>query len=368
MGSIAVREKIRGLKNMMFARRQFLPFMLFAAGLTMFVCPRQLPAQSSAKRIIVDSKGNGDYRSIQAALNSLPDSSASPSTIFIRTGVYKEKVYIDKHNIIIEGEDKAGTIITQAIARDAWRCLHNDDWGVATVNLDGNDISFRNLTIINSYGFDWKADITMDCPLDTVTKKKVITRGGHQMAVRTMNSTRIKFINCNLKSFGGDTVSPWNVDNGLFYFKDCDMEGAVDFYCPRGWAYAENCRFRAHGGSAAIWHDGSRHESSKTVLKNCSFTGFDGFNLGRYHRDAQFYLVNCRFAKNMADRDIFLVPTTNTIRWNRRVYYYNCHREGGDYSWHKDNLITSAEKVKASEITANWTFGNKWKPEETVDR
>jgi pectinesterase len=349
-------------------RKHFFLLLALSSVVAGFVCPCKLTAQSFAKKIIVDSKGKGNFRSVQAALNSLPDSSASPRTIFIRNGIYKEKIYIDKHNIIIEGEDKKNTVITQAIARDAWRCLHNDDWGVATVNIDGNDISFKNLTIINSYGFDWKADITIDCPADTVTKTKLITRGGHQMAVRTMNSTRVKFISCILKSFGGDTVSPWNVDNGMFYFKDCDMEGAVDFYCPRGWAYAENCRFKAHGGTAAIWHDGSRHEDSKTVLKNCSFTGFDGFNLGRYHRDAQFYLLDCRFARNMADRDIFLVPTTNTIRWSRRVYYYNCHREGGDYSWHKNNLNTSAENVTAAELTANWTFGGRWKPEGTDDR
>jgi pectinesterase len=43
------------------------------------------------------------------------------------------------------GMDK--TIISQSIARDAWRCEHEDDWGVATVNLDScNSINFKNLT------------------------------------------------------------------------------------------------------------------------------------------------------------------------------------------------------------------------------
>ena len=31
-------------------------------------------------------------------------------------------------------------------------------------------------------------------------------------------------------------------------------------------------------GPAAIWHDGSVNPDSKTVLINCSFEGFDGFN------------------------------------------------------------------------------------------
>ena len=40
----------------------------------------------------------------------------------------------------------------------------------------------------------------------------------------------------------------------------------------------------------------------------------------------------------MADQDIYLVPTTNMIQWGRRVYYFNCHRKGGDYAWHANNL------------------------------
>ena len=165
--------------------------------------------------------------------------------------------------------------------------------------------------------------------------------------------------------YGGDTVSPWNVQEGMFYFKDCIIEGGVDFYCPRGWAWAENCHFISHTGVAAIWHDGSRYEDSKTVLKNCTFEGFDGFNLGRYHRDAQFYLINCTFPENMADKDIYLVPTTNIIQWGRRVYYYNCHRKGGDYTWHKDNLHMAKGAPTADQITTNWLFAGKWQPATT---
>jgi pectinesterase len=180
------------------------------------------------------------------------------------------------------------------------------------------------------------------------------------MAVRTMNSTRLKAVNCHFIAYGGDTVSPWEVENGLWYFKDCIMEGGVDFYCPRGWAWAENCEFIAKSGTAAIWHDGSQHEDSKTVLVNCRFNGYDGFLLGRYHRDAQFYLINCRFAKNMRDSVIYRVPTSNSIQWGHRVYYYDCHREGGnDFKWHSDQLPAG---IKASDITVSWVFKNKWDP------
>ena len=321
-------------------------------------------AQPVNKRILVSKDGRGDFKSIQGAINSLADSAATARVIFIRNGTYNEKIYLQKHNVVLLGENREKTIITQAISRDEWRCLHNDDWGVATMNVDGNDISLQNLTLINSYGFDSKKDRVIYCPSDTTaTKQKPIRPTSHQMALRTMNATRLQAVNCRFTAYAGDTVSPWNVDQGMFYFKDCIMEGGVDFYCPRGWALAENCTFITHSGDAAIWHDGSKHKDSKTVLLNCSFEGYDGFRLGRYHRDAQFYLVNCRFAGNMADRKIYLVPTANEIKWGERIYYYNCHRTGGDYAWFADNLSSAPGNVKPSEINIQWVFEHKWNPQ-----
>lgn len=315
------------------------------------------------KAIVVDVNGKGNFRSIQDAINSLPDSSATPRIIHILPGTYNEKIFITKHNIILQGDDKDKTIIAQDIARDEWRCDHADDWGVATMNINGSDITLMNLTIANDYGFHVKENKTVSCASDTSpAHQKIIRNDGHQMALRTIKATRMKAINCRFRAFAGDTVSPWNVDVGMFYFKDCDMEGGVDFYCPRGWAWAENCHFYANTGPASIWHDGSKDPDSKTVLKNCSFDGYSGFKLGRYHRDAQFYLIDCHFSKNMSDNDIYLVPTANTVQWGRRVYYYNCHRETGDYSWHANNLTTAAGSPRAEEITPAWVFKNQWDP------
>lgn len=319
-------------------------------------------AQKAAKRIVVDAFGKGDFRTIQGAINSLSDSAATPRIIFIRKGIYREKLYIEKHNIELVGEDREATVLTADIARDEWRCQHKDDWGVATLNLDGNDITLRNLTVANDYGFNNKETRTVVCPSDSVNPKQ-ITPNGHQMALRSIRTTRLRAFNCRFRAWAGDTVSPWNLNGGMFYFKDCYMEGGVDFYCPRGWAWAENCHFYTNTGSAAIWHDGSTNPDYKTILKNCTFDGFAGFNLGRYHRDAQFYLLGCRFSKNMADKDIYLVPTSNTILWGRRVYYNDCTREGGNYAWFANNLATAAGASAADAISVGWLFKNNWNPD-----
>ncbi|HEY6504448.1 MAG TPA: pectinesterase family protein [Chitinophagaceae bacterium] len=311
------------------------------------------------QKIIVDAQGKGDFKTIQEALNSLTDSSGTARVIFIKRGTYKEKIFITKHNVILEGEDRDKTVITYDIARDEWRCDHPDDWGVATMNVNSNDITLKNLTIANDYGFNFKENRVVDCKADTVTHKKTITKGGHQMALRTMRTTRLKAINCHFRAYAGDTVSPWNVVDGMFYFKDCLMEGGVDFYCPRGWAWAENCRFYANTGPASIWHDGSGDPDQKTVLKNCVFDGYKGFKLGRYHREAQFFLIDCNFSDKMADTAIYRVRV-NDIKWGERIYYYNCHRKGGeDFTWYTNNLPAS---VNANDITVDWLFKNKWNP------
>ncbi|WP_121357645.1 pectinesterase family protein [Flavisolibacter nicotianae] len=321
---------------------------------------------AQGKTLIVAQNGKADFTSIQAAINSLPDSSATPRIIYIRQGNYREKIFITKHNIILRGESRENTKIIQSIARDEWRCDHADDWGVATLNLNGNDITLENLTVANDYGFTQKEPRTVACKSDS-TGKKVVTNGSHQMALRGMNSTRLRAINCRFIAYAGDTVSPWNLNGGMFYFRDCIMEGGVDFYCPRGWAYAENCSFYANTGTAAIWHDGSTNPDYKTVLKNCTFDGYTGFRLGRFHKDAQFFLVGCRFSKNMADEDIYWVAASNNkLQWGRRVYYQNCHRQGEDYAWFKDNLATASGSPSAKQINAQWVFLNKWNPEKNL--
>ncbi len=318
---------------------------------------------ATAKVIVVDQQGKGDFTSIQAAINSLPDQAGEHRVILIKNGIYQEKIFIEKHFVALVGEDKNKTQIRCSQARDIWRCEHPDDWGVATINLKGSDIVLENLTISNDFGFNLKDEMHIDCKADSINPFKVVKKSGHQMALRSFGTTRLIARNCIFKAYGGDTVSPWNTTEGQFYFKDCDMEGGVDFYCPRGWAYAENCVFNAHGNTAAIWHDGSGNQDSKTVLKNCVFKGDDGFKLGRYHRDAQFILLDCKFAKNMADAPIYLNPSQpqNQIQWGRRIYFYNCHKEGGDYGWFANNLFES--KISPETITATWVFHGSWKPE-----
>jgi pectinesterase len=341
-------------------------FLLFLVGNSLF-----------AQKIIVAQNGSGKFKSIQEAINSLDTNSTKQRVIFIKNGVYREKLMITKSFLKLQGESQDGVIITITLPRDVWRCENPDDFGAATINVKGHDLAFENITVVNDYGFNAKKDTTIICANESGGQAnaaskdryalprekgeevgtKIVRKDGHQFAFRSMpGGTRLSFINCTFRAGGGDTVSPWDVEGGLYYFKNCTMEGHVDFYCPRGWAWAENCHFICHNMNAAIWHDGSNYESSKTVLKNCTFEGDKGYKLGRFHREAQFFLIGCKFDENMADADIYQASTTE-LKWGKRVNYYNCHRKGGDYAWHADNL-----KIDPKTITIDWTFEGKWQP------
>jgi pectinesterase len=325
----------------------------------------------------VAKDGSGNFKSIQDAINSLDTISTKTRTIYIKNGIYSEKLMIAKSYIKLQGQSEKGVVIRISLPRDVWRCANPDDYGAATINVKGHDLTFEKLTVLNDYGFTAKGDTTIVCANESggtgaVSKdryalprekgeeagKKIVRKDGHQFAFRSMpGATRLVFLNCTFRAGGGDTVSPWDVEGGMYYFKNCTMEGGVDFYCPRGWSWAENCHFICHNMNAAIWHDGTNYESSKTVLKNCTFEGDKGYKLGRYHRPAQFYLLNCQFDENMADAEIYHVSSSPEPKWGYRVYYQNCHRKGGDYQWFADNL-----KIDPKRVSVNWTFDGKWKP------
>src|SRR5216684_1715993 len=65
------------------------------------------------------------------------------------------------------------------------------------------------------------------------------------------------------------------------------------------------------------------------------------FALGRNHHDAQFYVLDSTFSKNMADKAIYPAVATDPRPFGDRYYYANDHRAGGDFAWFADNLPTA---------------------------
>lgn len=301
--------------------------------------------------IIVAKDGSGQFTSIQSALHTIPQNNTKHIIILVKNGVYQEKLFIMQSYITIVGENQDSTRIVYAELRKNWLRDNPSDWGSATVNIDSavTDITIANLTIYNNYG-------------------SVYGDHDHQFALWG-KGTRIILLYCNVIADGGDTVSLWNADNGMYYHANCYFEGWVDYVCPRGWCYITDSRFYGHNLTASLWHHGSTHEDQKIVIRYSYFDGVPNFPLGRHHVDGQFYLLDCIFSKNLADEQIYYPsysPNAKPWKWGERHYYFNCHREGGDYLWFEDNILTAKGSPNPETVTARWTFSGQWNPEETM--
>ncbi len=295
--------------------------------------------------IIVAADGTGDVKTINDAVKLLPMFNYGRVVIFIKNGVYNEKVRIERDNITFRGENREKTIWQYNQLRSDWD-NNRDIIGPGVLNIYADDIIVENLTMEN-------------------TQPEV---GPHAFVIYGFG-TRTILQNCNFISKGADTVSLWDYKGGMYYHANCYFEGAVDFVCPRGWCFIKDSKFYEHKATAAIWHAGGFNINQKFVIKNSSFDGVKGFELGRHHYEAQFFLLDCKFSGNMSDKEIYRVTYPDdpkrdrTFNWGKRYYFYNCNKSGGNPEWMKDNLENADGKPVAEEITAEWTFDGKWKPE-----
>jgi pectinesterase len=314
----------------------------------LLLCYPQL-INAAPYKYIVSKDGSGNYASIQEALNIAKCEDSQWSIIYIRKGIYNEKIFIEKSRIALVGENKDSTKIIYAVLRRAWKLTNPNDYGAAVINIKDSitDLIFQNISITNNYG-------------------KLFNSTDHQFTLKSgSGATRIILDNCRIISCGGDALSLWNTPDGMYFHNNCSFEGYVDYVCPRGYCFIENCSFYGKNMSASIWHDGSGREDNKLVIRNSIFDGVPGFPLGRFHRDAQFYLIDCRFSRNMADKKIYFNPSKTPVilKWGEnRSYFYNCHGDSIDYIWHKDNLNKAHGSPNPDQVTASWTFNGRWDP------
>ncbi|HUI06117.1 MAG TPA: pectinesterase family protein [Verrucomicrobiae bacterium] len=308
--------------------------------------------------ITVAVDGSGNFKTIQEALDSIPRNNRQRMIVFVKDGVYHEKVRIDPSFVTLRGQSRQGTRIEFAQGADEF-ARQPDKLGRAVVNIDGSDCVLEDLTIKNTQGII----------------------GPHAFAVYGLGDKTV-IVDCDVLSDGADTLALWGVGNGSYQAR-LNIRGSVDFVCPRGWCYMTDCTFyevnpQAH---AAIWHDGSKNKDMKFVLRNCRFDGVANWILARHHHDAQFFLLDCTFSKTMRDlapkRVVYPLegdkPSPNddgrnqalnaSNIWGERAYFYNCRRVGGGYAWFSNNLSSAPGAPKPEQITAAWTFGGKWDPE-----
>ncbi len=208
-------------------------------------------AQDYQTQMTVAQDGSGDFTSIQAAIDASKTFPYERITIHVKNGIYKEKVevYPWNPNISMIGESRDGTIITFDDYFDKMQKGRNSTFHTYTLRVRGNDFHAENLTIINSSG-----------PV------------GQAVALH-VEADRVSFVNTTLKGYQ-DTL--YLAGEGYrSYFRDCLIEGSVDFIFGEGTALFENCEIKSLTDGYVTAASTPQGVDYGFVFKHCRLTADD---------------------------------------------------------------------------------------------
>jgi pectinesterase len=173
----------------------------------------------SAADATVSATGDGDFKTVQEAINQTPQTTSAdhPWIILVKPGTYKERLYVqrEKRFVHLVGEDAATTTITYNMyaGMKGPDGLDIGTFRTPTVTIDADDFSVEKLTLENSAG-----------PV------------GQALAL-TVNGDRVSFRNCVFRGFQ-DTIF---LNRGRQHFENCEIIGAVDFIFGGATAWFEKC-------------------------------------------------------------------------------------------------------------------------------
>ena len=233
-------------------------------------------AQERQDTIVVSRDGTGNFRTLQEAIESARAFMEYTVTIYVKNGVYKEKVIVPSwvENIDIIGEDRDKTIITYD---DHANINKMGTFRTYTVKVEGSDITFKNLTIENN-----------------------AAQLGQAVALHT-EGDRLKFINCRI--LGNQDTIYTGAKFTRLYFKDCYIDGTTDFIFGPSTALFEDCIIHSKRNSYVTAASTPKEAKYGYVFKHCKLTaepGVDKVYLGRPWRPYAYTLfIECELGKHI---------------------------------------------------------------------
>ncbi len=284
--------------------------------------------------ITVSKDNTGDYNSIQQAIDSISPS-CERETIFIKNGIYKERVEIKKDNITLIGESKEHTVITEGYYA-LMTMPDNSRRGTFrsyTFFVNANNFQAFNITFENSAGFGKKVGqaIAVYAEGDNLTFKNCRLLG-HQ---DTLFTGPLPLKEKQPGGFVGPTEFAPRIPYKQLY-EDCYICGEIDFIFGSATAYFKNCTLYALDRGEKInsyYTAPSTYEGQKFgyVFDSCTFTGNcpkETCCLSRPWRiHAKVVLLNCEYSDQIIKEGF--------DDWNKKeahdnVYYaeYNGHGPG----------------------------------------
>ncbi|MFL6448162.1 MAG: pectinesterase family protein [Bryobacteraceae bacterium] len=228
--------------------------------------------------VVVATDGTGDFQTVQSAVDhALDRGPLQPKrrlVIEVRPGAYHERVMIpqDRPRVTLLGSDAGKTIITfNAAAKDVGGTFFS-----STVDVEGTEFEAAGITFENSYGL------------------------GTQAVAITVHSDRAVFRKCRFVGWQ-DTLY---AASGRQYFRDCFIEGHVDFIFGNAAAVFEDCEIRSRGdGWIAAQSRLTPASTTGYVFIHCKLTGEktkEGVYLGRPWRDySRVVFINCYLGEHI---------------------------------------------------------------------
>lgn len=229
--------------------------------------------------VVVSKDGSGDYLSVQEAINNAKSSPSQRIVIFIKNGIYYEKIKVPEWNtnISLIGESKENTIITYDDYFNKMNLGRNSTFYTYTLLVEADDFFATNLTIQNTSG-----------------------EVGQAVALSVF-SDRVVISNCNI--LGNQDTLYVSGEGNRQYFKNCYIEGTTDFIFGKATALFENSTIHSKKNSyitAASTPEGVEYGF---VFKNCKLTADENVTdvyLGRPWRIfAKTVFINCEMGSHI---------------------------------------------------------------------
>ena len=172
------------------------------------------PARPAAE-LVVAQDGSGDFRTVQEAVNAVPNQSATVTVIRIKKGVYREKLVVPvlKIHVTLRGEDRDQTILTYD---DHSGANGIDTYSSHSVLVQGADFTAENLTFRNTAG-----------------------RTAGQAVALHVEADRAAFRNCRI--LGDQDTLFLATAHTRQYFQRCHIEGTTDFIFGASTAVFDHC-------------------------------------------------------------------------------------------------------------------------------